>query len=253
MKFIISCYLTLFISIHSNAQQTRLIGPVKNFESIKLWYLVDQNHDGVGIVYSIERSCGLVFSPNENDIKDATLVVSGTYTSGNGQIAEGAWDSINNQVGNLADPYFKPNCFLHVERGNIEFLDLPAPNSIGVYKLLHDNYVLSDVIAKRTSNTNHWRFLVEKKWVKVFENGQQQSGVDWLIVDMVDAMTLQDAVPLIGGLARAEYYSRDKMYFKSMISACLLDTGDYRPYLLNGEEIHGTFEIKKQSNVLVVQ
>lgn len=230
--------------------QTKMDSIIKDLGNVKIWSM-SSNNVSIGKVYTIEHSaiCHIVFSPNKSEMADATMVITGTYTSEAMQVAGSAYENCE-QIGNEADKYFKPNSYLDFQNGTILFADLPTCNCVQVYKLIDKGLILSDVVNARTSKTLLWRFLVQKIWSKESTNGKRINGVDLMIVDFEKPLTLTEACNYVKGLERknAKY---DGFFYFSQITACLLDTGTYRPFLLNGEEVDGKVPVE-QSNVIVI-
>ncbi len=243
---------TVSICVFGQITQTHLkeISNLNNL--IKVWDFKDNNGTHWGTAYTIESTAQLKLYPTAKDTADALMVLSATYTSPNGKISEGGWDTTGMQVGNMADPYFKPNAFLSEQNGKLQFSDVPQVNSVGVYKLLNENYILSDVISQRTGTPKLWRFLVQQTVLKVFDNGQTLTGTSWMIVNIEVLMTMAEATELVGKLARAQRYDGDGMYLKRSISACLLDTGSYSGMMIDGKAYYGDFYLSSRSNLLTI-
>ncbi len=221
--------------------------------NIKVWEM-SSNNTSLGEVYTLEKNanCILVFSPTNNDIANALLVMTGTYTSTTNQVAGFAYNANGKNIGDQTDGFAKKaNSYLIFQNGIFSFSDVPATNSIQVYKLLENGSILSDVVNARTKNQFQWRFLVQKNWTRVYDNGKQEKGVDLLIVDFSPALTLNQACAYVKDLERNQKYQN--FHYESNITACLLDTGMNYPFLLDDKNIHGTFSVAEQSNVIVVK
>lgn len=217
---------------------------------VKVWAMASANAL-LGNVYTMGRGANwnIAFSPSQNAFANAVMVVTGTYTSDDMKVAGSAYQNCN-QIGNQQDKYFKPNAYLIFQNGTISFSDQSSCNSIQVYKLIDKSTILSDVVNARTKSAMVWRFFVEKRWIIKYNDGTKEMGRELLIVDFHTALTLAEACAYVKGLERNTVY-RDFNYV-STVTACLLDTGIFRPFLLNGNSVHGTFPTQ-QSNVIVVK
>ena len=230
----------------------------QNFGSVKVWTVRSADGATLGSAYSIEKTSKpeLRFSPKRSELEVYTLVVTGTYTSTNNQVAGEAYNGVCDQIGNTADPYFKPNSYLAFTDKSIQFANNVSCNSIGVYKVVDDS-ILYAVVNARTKKSLAWRFLVEKTWKKDYFGGVTNSGRDLFVIDFESPMTLSEACAHVQGLGRKNksYYDaavNESFTLTSKVVAVLLDTGTFRPFLLQGKEVHGKFP-EVQSNVIVVR
>lgn len=228
--------------------QTTMTSP-QNLGNVKVWD-VKSSDTLLGKVYTIEKGadCKIVFSPNQKDLSYSIMIVTGTYTSDSMKVAGNAYENCK-QIGNPNDKYFKPNAYLVSQNGTISFSNQPGCNSIQVYKLIDSSSILSDVVNARVKQPVLWRFFVEKKWTKEYQNGTEENGTDLLIVDFDTTLTLSKACAYVKDLERNTTYQN--FSYISTITACLLDTGMFRPFLLNEASVDGTFPTQ-QSNVIIV-
>jgi hypothetical protein len=222
---------------------------MQSYGNVKAWDMTSANAL-LGKVYTIEKNatCNIAFSPSQRETANATMVVTGTYTSDGMKVAGSAYKNCT-QIGNQADRYFKPNAYLVFQNGTIQFSNQSACTSVQVYKLIDNSTILSDVVNSRVKTPVVWRFLVQKQWTKTYQNGSVENGTDLLIVDFNTPLTLTDACAYVKGLERNTTYSN--FNFVSTITACLMDTGTFRPFLLKGSSVDGTFPTQ-QSNVIVI-
>lgn len=236
-----------FICFIAKAKCQTELKLIQDIGSVKEW---DMSSAGIilGKAYSIESQPKLLFHPTKDQMIDKKMVLTGTYTSPNGQVAGSAYDENNNQVGNPSDSYFKSNAFL-VFSSPLSFSKTALPNSVSVYQLIIDNTIQSQIVEKRTKTEFQWRFLVQKKWTKVFNDKSVLTGEDWVIVDFADEMKLSEACEYVLGLKREKKFTN--FILTSEINACLLDTGSKRGFLFNGEMRDGQFD-QVQSNVFVI-
>ncbi len=220
---------------------------VKDIGSIKEW---NMSSGGIflGKIYSIESYPELFMYPTKSQMINRTMVLTGTYTSNSGKIAGFAYDKNKNQIGDTTDVYFKPNAFLAFG-STVSFSRTVLLNSISVYQLIIDNVMQSSIIEKRTKTEFQWRFLVQKKWTKVFNDKSVLTGEDWMIVDFADGMKLSEACEYVLGLKRDKKFTNFTL--TTEINACLLDTGSKRGFLLNGQMYDGKFD-QIQSNVIII-
>lgn len=249
--------ISLLLSVVSVLGQTELRGGKTN-GPVKVWSMLSSKNDTLGKVYSLERGqLELLFSPKPGDLHSSNAVVfTGTYTSPDGRVAGSAIDRNCKEIGNTNDALFKPNAHLVFQNGTVQFSETATCNTISVYKLI-DGTVLSSIVNGRTKKSMLWRFFVEKSWSKTYiEGDSQESGKDILIVDFEKPMTLTEACDHVRGLQRTATYHdgvKNKMFnYASSITAALLDTGTYRPFLLSGQSVHGPFPTQ-QSNVIIVR
>jgi len=247
--FLILIILTFLFQLGKN--QTSMTAE-QNLGSVKVWNMTSATNDTLGKIYTIEQTSKiqLLFSPDVNNLTDKTMVVTGTYTSSDDRPAGFAYNENCNQVGNTQDKYFKPNAYLVFQNGSVSFSEKSNCNSVQVYKLIDDGLIFSDVVNARTKQSMIWRLLVQKKWTKEHKDGLKESGVDLMIVDFSIPLTLNQACSYVQGLQRDTSYQN--FSYVSKISGCLLDTGTFRPFLLNGKSCHGNFPTK-QSNVIVIE
>lgn len=218
--------------------------------NVKVWDMTS-NGDVLGSVYTIERdaNCALMLYPaNSNQFNGSLLAITGTYTSPGMKVAGNAYQNCD-QVGNPQDPSFRPNSYLNFIYGTIQISDMPGCNSISVYKLIEDSSILEDVVNARIKKPTMWRFLVQKNWTKQYNTGATETGIDLMIVDFNIDLTLSEACAYVKALERNTEYAQ--FTFVSTVSACLLDTGTYRPFLLEGKSIGGKFPTN-QSNVIAI-
>ncbi len=240
--FIVLCCFVL----KGKSQNVEMLSPV-DYGSVKQWNL-KAGDTVLGKVFSIEKGePNLVFYPTQSDFLHKTLIVTGTYTSTNDKVAGFALDENCNQVGNPSDAAFKSNAYLSFG-GTAVFTESKACSSIPVYQLLKDGQILTQVIQARTSAKTQWRFLVKKDWTKTFPDGNKLNGSEWLIIDFDKVLSLTEACNYIARLQRNTKYQF--FDFSSTFNACLLDTGAFRGFLLNGQKTDGDFPTK-QSNVIV--
>lgn len=221
----------------------------QNLGKVKVWNM-SSTDTLLGKVYTIEKNadCKLVFSPKQSELANTTMVVTGTYTSDSMKVAGSAYENCT-QIGNQKDKYFKPNAYLSFQNGTISFNNQSSCNSIQVYKLIENSTILSDVVNARVKQPVLWRFLVQKNWTKEYPNGTKENGTDLFIVDFDTVLTLSEACVYVKGLERNTTYQN--FSYISTITACLLDTGTFRPFLLDGASVDGTFPTT-QSNVIVI-
>ena len=259
--FLIAIFVCLSSFVLAQPIQTELIHE-RNSGVIAIWDFISGSNDTLGKAYSIEDNAfmNVLFYPKEEQVIGKNMVLSGAYTSYDGRIAGVAYNNRCNQIGNINDTLFKPNaCVRLIPNGQVSlsFSDFNARdcNSIPVYQVIDYGKILWDIVNNRTSNQFKWRFLVCKNWRKSYveKDGsiRNERGKDWIIVDFHESLTLSKSCQFILGMQRQTSYGG--ISFTSWVSACLLDTGAYRPFLLNGKNVHGTFDIKKQSNVIVVE
>lgn len=224
---------------------------------VKIWTVRSASGQTLGTAYSIEPSAKaeLKFSPTPEDLAGYLLVMTGTYTSPDGMVAGNAFNGSCEQVGNTDDP-FQPNSYLFFAKGSVRFLSSATCSAIGVYKVVDDS-VLQSVVSERTKKPFAWRFLVEKSWTKTYLENGSSSGRDLMIIDFDRSMTLLDACKHVQALGRkaCSYYDaalNENFTLSSKITAALLDTGTYRPFLLEGQEVYGKFP-DRQSNVIAIR
>ncbi len=245
-KYILFVLCYCFV-LKGNSQTVDISSPI-NYGSVKQWSL-KAGDTMLGKVFSVEKGePKLVFYPTQSDFLHKTLIVSGTYTSTDAKVAGSALDANCAQVGNINDKAFKPNAYLSFSSA-VKFSDLPLCSSIPVYQLIKDGIAQTDVIASRIKSKTQWRFFIIKKWKETFDNGSTLEGQDYLIADFDVALTLSDACAYVKALERNRYY--DRYHYQSTIDACLLDTGAFRGFLLNGEKKDGNFPTQ-QSNVIII-
>jgi hypothetical protein len=227
--------------------QTTSSAPI-DFGSIKQWDL-KSGDTLLGKVFSVEKGKPeLVFYPKQSDFTHKTLIITGTYTSDDNKVAGSALNADCNQVGNPTDLYFKPNAYLSFS-SNVNFSKTSTCNSIPVYQLIDNGVIQEDVITARSKSKTQWRFFIIKHWTETFDNGSTLKGIDYLIADFDISISISDACKYVKAMERNRPY--DRYLFQSTISACLLDTGAFRGFLLNGEKKDGNFPAK-QSNVIII-
>lgn len=239
--------LTGLFCFFTKAKSQTELNLVQDANSIKEWNMSSVG-TFLGKVYSIESHPELFMYPTKNQMINRTMVLTGTYTSNSGKIAGFAYDKNKNQIGDTTDVYFKPNAFLAFG-SKISFSKTVLPNSISVYQLIIDNAIQSSIIEKRTKTKFQWRFLVQKKWTKVFNDKSILTGEDWLVVDFANNMSLSEACEYVLGLKRDRQF--DSFVLTTNINACLLDTGSKRGFLLKGQMRDGQFD-QIQSNVIII-
>lgn len=245
---LVLCYC--FVS-KMKSQSIEMSSPI-NYGSVKQWSL-KAGDTMLGKVFSVEKGMpSLAFYPQSSDFVHKTLIVTGTYTSDNGKVAGTAFDDSKDNcqmVGNPNDKLFKPNAYLSFFSLTVFMSTTSSCNSIPVYQVIKGGIIQEDVISARIKSKTQWRFFIIKKWKETFDNGSTLEGQDYLIADFDAALTLSDACAYVKALERNRYY--DRYHYQSTIDACLLDTGAFRGFLLNGEKKDGDFPIK-QSNVIVI-
>jgi hypothetical protein len=95
--------------------------------------------------------------------------------------------------------------------------------------------------------------MVSKYWEKWDSVGGKRLdyGTDIIIVDLNSAMTLLNATKVIQGMAAKNLKGKGFVY-TSQISAAILPSASYRPVLIKGSSVGGSF-IKKQSNLIAIK
>jgi len=235
--------LIVIFTIHVTNAQTKLINPktILN-DKIKSWDVLS-NGNMVAKAYTIEKF-GFVEITHFTSIVEG-IKMAATYTSADGSIAGKA--SINcSRVGNEDDPFrWRANSYLNANDGKLSFSkrDIIPCTGVQVYQIISQNFVFDDLVNRLTKTKFKWRFLVQKEWWR-----DTSFGSDWMVVDFTTPMELAKATKIISELKRTKSYKNN---FNSSISACLLDTGIFYPFLINGIEIHGKW--KKPSNVLIIR
>lgn len=239
--------------LRANAQTS--LSLIQDFGSVKQWTMLS-GKDTLGKAYTLESIPNIKFYPKAKDFVGKTFVITGTYTSDNDSVAGIALDNECHMVGNPKDPYFKPNGRLSFAdsiefvKESLGFYDRVPCNSIPVYILIENGNINYSFIHQRTPNKRQWRFMVHKSWIKTYSDRTTEHGAEWLVVDFDNYLTLSEACNYIAGMQRNMRY--DDFKFESTLDACLLDTGTFRPFLLNGKSISGEFPLK-QSNVIFVK
>ena len=215
-------------------------------------YKVVSGSDVIGQAYTVEPGATISETFYPTSVPEGELILSGTYTSPNGKIAGSAYDN-GKQVGNPDDSLFHPNAFLCFENGEVDFAASPCDHAIAVYKLVDHNTILTSLVKQRTAKTLEWRFLVKKSWTRTFTRGEPtEMGTDWMVVDFTEALTLEQACSYINNLKRTDQHY-GMMCYTSSISACLLDTGSLRAFILDGVSEEGTFQLDSRSNLVVIK
>lgn len=252
-------FAVLFIKTGVCQQSKTYLDLSRDYGSVKEWAVIHQGAGKIGTAFTIEKKADvdLILYPEPSDWKEAILVLTGTYTSANDSIAGEAYDDRCDQVGNTEDPYFKPNAWLSYDPyGTYHSISLedknPKCRSVGVYRVIKDNIVLHNIIDARTKKEFAWRFLVKKEWKVSYDDGSSANGYDWMIIDFDIQTTLENAVTMISRLARRNLDTGYTGNYSSVIDACLLDVGAFRPIIFAGKEIHGKFP-QDQSNVIMVK
>ncbi len=257
-RLILSCLLlsiTLLCLSQTKMTNKQAIGN----GSVNMWTLSSSIGEDLGKVYTIEKSAvvELKLYPTPDQLSPGnTMVITGTYTSPGGKVAGLAYNKNCEVVGNTQDKFFKPNMFLQFNSGQAYFQPFASCNAIGIYMVVDDS-VLTDVVNARTKQPMTWRFFVQKSWIKTPADGASTGGLDMLIVDFNQPMQLSQACEYIKGLHRDNEIYVDpttghQFGFYSKIRAGLLDTGAFRPFLLDGTAVHGGFPTN-QSNVIIIK
>lgn len=252
MKKSISLFLLATVVSFSTFAQTTSLSNKNSLGAVTVWNVSVQSNVLVK-AYTIETGAKIRFVHMNPKLAayQATMALTGAYTSDmqTMTIAGEAYDVYGNQIGNPFDQLFKPNAYLMFTHGTVMFTNQPAINSFQVYKLVENNDVLWDVVNARTKNATLWRFLVKKDWTRTHANGKVENGTDVMIVDFETSLTLSQASSYIQGLSRNTMYGSSQ--YNSTVTACLLDTGTFRPFLLKGKEVGGKFP-QRQSNLIVI-
>lgn len=255
--------ILILILLPCLAHSQTMLNEEKSDGKIKVWKMTHRG-EYLGRAYSIDKNAriGVLFYPRPNEYKNMQLVVTGTYTSPDDSIAGPAFSNCH-LIGGTDDPLFKPNAYLSfTKNGAMSFENNAECTSIPVYKVINRNEIQDNIIVERTSDSLLWRFLVSKTWSKIYSpdavipNQDRVSyGGEWIIVDMEVPLTLSEATRYVKALSRNDDYvdaNNQGFTYTSVVSACLLDTGSYRPFLVNGRCIDGDKFPQKQSNVIVV-
>ncbi|MBP6925942.1 MAG: hypothetical protein KBC22_02715 [Candidatus Pacebacteria bacterium] len=256
MKKFIFTFLSVVIASVQISAQVKLMFPTHAESAVVSWDMCDFATSPctyLGKVYTVEAGAQISFlhnNPTSQGYK-ATMALTGAYTSDmqTMTIAGSAYDANCNEIGNPHDRLFKPNSYLAFGHGTVTFTDQPQCNAFQVYKLVDKNNILWDVVNARTKNATLWRFLVKKEWQRIHADGKVERGNDVMIVDFDKSLTLSQACSYIQELSRNTMYGTSK--YTSTVTACLLDTGTFRPFLLQGKEVGGQFP-QRQSNLIVI-